>query len=678
MNKQKLILSILFSLVVSRFIFINPTTHIIGEGKDSFEFFGFMHIVAHNISTKLYPFSDTNVLRYPDGFSFSYGYDGGFAVLTGGVLGLFLPQVLAYNVTILLILIMNLYLSWIAFSKIGHLYNKTNIDYRAFVAALIFGYSPFVLARINSHLNLAFVAGLPLLLYSIALIINRYDNNRSLDRQEYLTVFFSLLLISLGSLQYLVILSYVFIALIGITYLIPIYRGYRGVISFFLNDISRKAADGIFVFFMVFLFFYWGYIKAFLSGELETGTILNNIAEDPTLLDLFVPNSYLGSYYEIFNGSTYSIEKVATIGLIGILLLLICLISIRKQRQLFRLSISLFLFYIFFATGSLSLPLYPEGGRFVVFISLLLGLLVMLVDFLKSRKLTMFIIIVLLLERALLTVQTTEVPDFSFISEIRSDIGASVLNIPTTKFNSMESALPYFYDTNVFGGYFHHTALNKEAEKNINETGLLGKFNCENDLRFYSPSPLEFSRTVAFLRDNDTSHIVLYKSGYSSKFLHDECKNVRSSWYWFNSPKLELSESNPEVRAHTFELPLHQDFVKADLYMGKSGMFKLVGLFITPPELNSIKVTLPDGSEIYPQFNRVRDGNSIEFDPAIEIEVTAGDFVTISSDANINDNKYISVFYVYEPWVESDPIKPHLFEKVFEDENVEVYKINYE
>ena len=60
------------------------------------------------------------------------------------------------------------------------------------------------------------------------------------------------------------------------------------------------------------------------------------------------------------------------------------------------------------------------------------------------------------------------------------------------------------------------------------------------------------------------------------------------------------------------------------------------------------------------------------------MEVKAGDFVTISSDAKINDNKYITVFYVYTPWVESDTPKQHLFQKVYEDDSVEVYKINYE
>ena len=162
---KNLVLIFLLALLFSNVFFINVNSNLIGDGYDNYEFFGFMNLAKENILSFKHPFSQTNTLRYPDGFDFSYGYDGAFAVLTGAFLSMFLGAIIGYNLTIVIILFLNIYLSFYYFKKFGQLKNhKGGLELKSLLAAIIFGVSPYVFARINGHLNLALVAVIPLII----------------------------------------------------------------------------------------------------------------------------------------------------------------------------------------------------------------------------------------------------------------------------------------------------------------------------------------------------------------------------------------------------------------------------------------------------------------------------------------------------------------------------------
>src|SRR3989344_2155044 len=318
-----LLLLIVFVLLISRVFFLCPqkgqkcnfasyssfniTEDIIGEGADDYEYFGFMYIAKNNLENQKYPFSHSNILRYPGGFDFSYGYDGAFAVLVGAVLGIILKnQILAYNLTVISILLTNVVVSYVFFRKIQLQYgrNKT-LGLIPVLSALIFGFSPYIYARLYSHLNLAFVAGWPIILFAF---LKLFDDIKSH-------------MVSNKTLFYLC-LGYVLIVLRSLQYIVPL-----AVISVII--------------------------------------IIAGIA---------LYKGYLGSWWSGINISVVSIEKVINIGIIEVIILIAIIMGL-KNRKLNLLIIFLLLFYLILSFGFISLPFYPEGGRFILVICLLLAYL---------------------------------------------------------------------------------------------------------------------------------------------------------------------------------------------------------------------------------------------------------------------------------------------------------------
>lgn len=675
---KKLIFSLIVAIAVSRIYLVNPMTHLVGDFGDSYEFLGFMHIAKENIKEHYFPFVDSNILRYPTGFGFSYGYDGGFAVLTGGLLGLAGSQILAYNLTLVLILFLNLFVSVYCFYRIALLFEVSQAELKAYIAGVIFALSPYALARINSHLNLAFIAGFPLFLYGLVVLFDKFTKQLNFVRLDFARILFGLLLVSLGSLQYMILIGYCSLVAVLVVFVVPAARKYKSIFRYVYDNSKNGMWEVAIAILGLFLFFYWGYFFALLNGDLVYVNPASRGIHVATPIDLVLPNPYSGQIYEMVSPSDYSIERVAAIGVLELLFLAYLMIKSFRAKSWFLGSFGVLVAYIVVALNLFSVPLYPEGGRFVVIVSLMLGLVMIRFLNVTNAKLLVVLLVLLLSERLTFDVKSHPVPDFSFSDTFSADTSVAVLNVPVDKYNSMYSALPYFYGgKKIYDGYFHHTASNATSERYLVGEAPLAKFVCSPDNSFL-PSAEEFQETIGFLVENQTRYIVLYKQGYNSKFYYDSCANVRSAWYWFNAPRLDLWESSPDVRYHTFELPIYQKHLKAEIFMQKSGIFSLNGLYTNPIEFNNLKITLPDGQEVFPEFQILNNGNRVEFIPPLTYEVQAGDFVTISSDVTIDDNKYVTLYYVYEAWVDEDPKKSHLIENVYSNENVDVYRLNYE
>ena len=63
----------------------NPFIQVIGDEGDGYEYMGFINLTRENILNLKHPFADTNTLRYPVGFNYSYGFDGALPVLIGSI-----------------------------------------------------------------------------------------------------------------------------------------------------------------------------------------------------------------------------------------------------------------------------------------------------------------------------------------------------------------------------------------------------------------------------------------------------------------------------------------------------------------------------------------------------------------------------------------------------------------
>jgi len=92
----------------------------IGDGFDNYQFSGYQLAAWDNLSHGKHPFAFTNIWRYPVGFNFGYSFDGTFATLVGAILLPFLGIITAYNLSLILSLLVNLLCSHRFFYHLTH------------------------------------------------------------------------------------------------------------------------------------------------------------------------------------------------------------------------------------------------------------------------------------------------------------------------------------------------------------------------------------------------------------------------------------------------------------------------------------------------------------------------------------------------------------------------------
>lgn len=673
---KNLVLIFLLALLFSNVFFINVNSNLIGDGYDNYEFFGFMNLAKENILSFKHPFSQTNTLRYPDGFDFSYGYDGAFAVLTGAFLSMFLGAIIGYNLTIVIILFLNIYLSFYYFKKFGQLKNhKGGLELKSLLAAIIFGVSPYVFARINGHLNLALVAGIPMFIYYYTLLNkNIVQSIEEIKKADYMAIMIAVLLIGMGSLQYLILLTVVFPVVLLLTTKKEDFGKYKE----FLKSNIRDLITYFSLFMLAFTFLYYGYIAAIIKGELVLVDTESKFYE-PHLLDIFIPNQYLGDVWGLINPSEQAIERVITVGTLEFILLLFLLIKI-KDKKVQLLGISMFLVYLFLAFGIWEIPYYSEGGRVVILLSLFIALILVSYDYLFTNPIFVGLMLtVIVVERLFFNVQVSEPLAAKLLNEKISSLpGEAVLNIPLSKYSTYRSALPVFYEKKVLDGYFHYTAATQDSEKTLHEkhfSRLVCQFE-RGDEPETGFSLGDRSEALKAFREKDIGSIVVFKDQEVGKLLYSDCSNVRDWWYYLNPRTIILSKDTPSVAKNNFEVASYNTHTIARFYFERDGKFYLNGLLVTPIGYQDLKVHLPSGKIVVPVWQEQEGGLSARFDPPLEVAVKAGDYVTISSDQMSEENRYINAYYVFQVSRSALYSKPIPIELVYSDYEVEIYKVN--
>lgn len=192
--------AILLALAIITLIYMSPalpslTSAVIGDGGDNYQFLGFQYVAKRLVSTGDALSGWTDYWRYPAGIQFQSAADSMLFVLLGLLLyGGTDNPILVYNLSVVLLVYLNLVLSYAA-------YRTWFSRSLSIVGAIMYGASFYTLAKVGGHVNLAATAGFPLF-FSALYRIWRYSGRR----RDFMLLAASSLYLTLSSLQYPLIL----------------------------------------------------------------------------------------------------------------------------------------------------------------------------------------------------------------------------------------------------------------------------------------------------------------------------------------------------------------------------------------------------------------------------------------------------------------------------------------
>jgi hypothetical protein len=461
---------------------IDLSHQLIGKGGDDFEWFGFMYLTKENILGLHHPFADTNIYRFPSGFGYSYGFDGAFAILVGAILGMIFPLIIAYNITILCIVAANMYISSFYFYKIGNIYAKTApslLALKSILAGVLFGLCPYVLTRLIGHLNLAFVPGFAALAWAFLNHFKKIQDQQPINHRDITYYLIAFLLLWIGTPEYVM-----FGALLLVPCLVVVAILKRKAMMETLGAVfcSKKELESLFVWTItitaITLFLFGGFFMATFSHSISVPWKFSTpVGTKRMILDLLAPKAIFGPLWYKFPLLRNRGLESAFIGLSGIFILLTYPFSktTRKQTVIF---LSIFIYILILISGILPFPQHTPQ-RFSILFMLLLSVAFMINEHL-GQKFTMILLVILLLERCVLSVQVAMPIDLALIPPIENMSGSAIMTAPLTTevFGSPHNVLPYFTHKKIVGGYFHWSANNPDSQRTMNDP-TFGIFRCD-------------------------------------------------------------------------------------------------------------------------------------------------------------------------------------------------------
>lgn len=674
MNKYKIIIiGLILAFIFSRIYSINPYKELLGDHGDKYEFFNFMYLVGENLRSGKYALEKTDILRYPNGFELSHGYDGVLSTFSGALLSFILPLPLAYNLVIILILFLNFYITYSFFSTISE------SGLFGLFAGIFYGFSPYVIARINSHPNLAFIGGFPFLAKAF------YDFFRNKGKAgfiAYFNIIFGILLIAFGSLQYLIIVFWFFLFLLT-GYLLLYPKDSLAVIIYYLQMAKVKVRNKPEVFYFVLLlnaiialYFFGGFAKGIIFGSFVYPFNYGRYVQCclPQLSDILIPNQYINLLYSKLNFSSASIEKVISPGLVGWIIFIIFYFKEKINRRKIFILLSLAV-YLIATLGMIPLPYWPEGGRSIVIFSILILVFMSVIPFFKLKKFIYPLILLMLLERLTFTVHRTFALPF-MESKVAAQLPEkAILNIPLSATNAFRSVLPYMTHKKIVDGYFHDTAENKSTlsffEQEYTQRYICDSEKVHKDKLLYVDK--NFNDTLALLRNFDIRSIIIHKNRQYEKFYYDECSNVRYWWYNLNPEVIVLKTDTHGVVSSSIKL-IKYPSLKTGFYFHKDGEFILDGIHIAPGIFTDANIKV--NNSLYGlKWNSVNEGINTVFEAPMVLQVNAGEELILSSDMKFDDTIYINFYYSFEADENSHEVKKPI-ERVYLSSDYEIFRVN--
>lgn len=687
MKKITVNLFVFFFFLLLAFVYTSPSikefdTKLIGDGLDNYIWLFDQHLANINLNNIHFPFQYTNILRYPHGFDFARGFDGVLFILVGAFFRFILNPFASYNLALIIVLAFSCYLTYVFFYEIV----KSHII--ALVGGVMYGLSFFSLARGAGHPNIMFIGCFPFLLYSI---IRLKFNHKLID---FLNLAISVLLIAFASLQHLLMLIIIF--LINIL-LIPIFfkNDLLLYISIFKNNLQKVLISGIF-FISVFSLFFSPTIKSFAFGSFENADRIKKAEQNSIYLNEFVlPNPFTQTYLSkvINSGTQKSIENIVFVGYIELLIFIVFLLFVKKDKKYFYITLNVFIFFVL-SLGiknpdlNIFLPLsfiykffpfsfIPESGRYFIIFYLFMSLgIVLILKRIENKKIIILLVLILIIaERITPQYYTSPTIPSTFGKTVSAQPGEAVLDLPISFDEPVYDYLPIIYNKKIISGNFFWSADSPSTRAFINESEELSRFLCN---KYESANIKDKYRSKKFLLneenlnqklllklvENNIRTIVVHKDDPFKLYDYQNCLNV---WLRVSSlieENIILSPTESETKFIGQSWPISR--VNFLLNLPYKGVFTIekIDMYTSEPVNLLIKM---NGKAISTKLH----------DP---IKVEEKSEVSIKSD-KIFHKGYIKLFYRYDVSSFEPSIDNYLdnkkieIKKIYSDINTDVYSL---
>lgn len=686
------ILSLLLAVLFTLPAIFHLGSLFIGDGYDNYQQAGYQALFATLVNSGQYPFSHTDLWRYPVGFDFARGFDSYLGVAGGGLLTLVVGMPLAYNLTLLILLALNGLASFAFFRKL------TQSSWLGAIGMLCYGFSFYVLARADAHLNLVFIAAVPLAGLSLLTL----KEATTLGKKDFGLFGITIAALLVGSLQYLLMIAFGVIWL-GFVLLIFYRKQYAS-----LKQLLNNNKQGLFWLstagLIAFIVLYGAQLSALFSGSFiffSRSEVLSHAT--PSLTDFLFPNGYLSFLLFHLGKSTSdaSVEKVVFFGWLEILLFVSFFFTgYTKRLKIFLLSLGLLPFILSLGYGQANhAPFLPyrfleyvfpfkgiaETGRYFILTSFVMTTAVVLGlkrHFTRYSFSTICLVIVgiLILERIpshfLLA---PSLKDQNYIAVVKKLPGKAVLDLPVNPYYAPYDMLSYYYDKPIVNGYFHWSSDGIPEQSFIGTNSPLGLYTCSIIDPILSSTAEQESQTginyqiISLLRENNINTIVVHKD---DKFYHPVCKNVRERLSGLLPAITEVKATSPQQQIQGTLIDGRPHF---SIYIPTSGTLSLDGLYVAPSNQASFTITLAD--KLLPSDTTWENGTDtyslqLSIKKPLTLKVTAGTMLTVSSKDWVSTTVY-SIWYHYTPDSnqETIPLRTPL-QKEYEDATAAVYSLH--
>ncbi len=664
----------------------------IGDGGDNYEYASYMGLLTKQIHDHVIPLSHTNFWRYPVGIDFARSFDSYLTLFIGTAFTLSVGLPLSYNLTIYALLILNGLLSYFYFKKISH------SPLLSIIGMLAYGFSFYVLARSNAHPNLMFIGGFPLSLIFLLRLIEK----PSLKTRDFLYFFLSLIFITLGSMQYL-LLEAIFLTVIIICSLIFYFQQsktfFTKLITYQRQMILASLTSGV-----LFLIIFLPQVVAFIQGNVNFSNRSDTLAfATPGIDDFFLPNTYLHLLISPLASakSKMSIETMVFLGWVEMLFFVIFLWqkNISKKFKGLLLTIFLVLFvlalgygtddsffllpYHFLKQFSLFAAIAETGRYFVVFYLVFISAILLGLVKLKNHQKTFYILSLILLfgiilERIPLSFRTVPVlTNQKYIQVVKNTPAKAVLDIPIDIYTPVYNILSLGYNKPIVNGYFHWLADGPQEKSFLSNQNLLLQFTCSNQDPLLK-DPLNYpyasyeNQLMQTLINNGITTIIVHRN---SNYLFSNCRNVRirlDHLIPFEQP-LQLTSKQVE-----YSNSIETSQPSFTFYFPYSGKFYLDGTFISTRGNGYFQILQNYQPATFKYtWNVDKKNNYAILSPkdTIKFNVNAGDHLTIYS-SNLIDYTFLSLWYRYvaDPNTAYIPFAPKI-QRIYQDNSTIVYTI---
>jgi len=474
---------------------------------------------------------------------------------------------------------------------------------------------------------------------------------------------------------------------------------YKDKVVEFIGNIynnRNKIILPLVFFLLVFLTFYYPFIEAlFLKKNFSyPDSKFMFLDLKPSLSDYFLPNQFLSLFLSGFikNSSPAKIDKVVFFGFTEIILFILFLFSkINKKTKLFITLLILILTIGPHLIYSVLYSYFPfsttaEIGRYYIFSYLFFTTaIVWFLAKLKNRLSCVALLLILFLLIAERIPSKYYLSDLGFSQTVNDFIkkqkSEGIMIIPDSTWYSKYNLLPVFTDKKLVGGYIHWSSNDAKANRFINDYGNLKRYYLEENIQLQDPRIEQILNTnmINCLKNNNIK-LILFDKFY--RVYWNEYRQMLARTTLLFPHQSNIKETNKVIK---FESPRwSQDKLHYEFYFPKSGDFYLNDIHYSTPLKDKLITLSYKTSEINtdswtPILNYEWNRWTIRLTPPqpLSIYVEAGSKITFDSNEYAKDDGFLNVWYKFNEAKNSPQVdQTNILEKIYEDPQIEVWKIN--